>query len=196
MATNTVKVKTGTQYIFANHDDDFVAGGAKTSLQQSGQTDVQIDLTDVADTAGWESVQVDLGATRADLGYSFMASFEFAATPVTGEPVELYWAPSPDSTAANGNVMSIDGLDAAAPSGIGTLAELVDACQFIGSFICTNDATGAIQTGVINREGPFFPLERYGILIVKNESGAAFHSDAVEIHISMTEILTDIQAVA
>ncbi len=186
---NEVLLKVGTQISFADHGTDFVGGAAKTSLEQGTPTDVQIDLTSLADTAGRESVKVDLGATRASR-YSVMASFEFAATPVTGDFVELYWAPSPDATAANGNPMNIDGADAAAPSGIGTLAELVAVCQFIGVFTCTNDPTTAVQTALI---GTFSPAERYGILIVKNESGAAFHSDAVETHIVFDPIVTEVQ---
>lgn len=186
---NEVLLKVGTQITFADHGDDFIGGAAKTSLEQSGSTDAQIDLTGLADGSGRESDKVDLGATRASR-YNVMASFEFAATPVTGELVEFYWAPSPDATAANGNPMNIDGADAAAPSGIGTLAELVAVCQFIGSFVCTNDPTAAVQTGWI---GTFSPTERYGILIVKNESGAAFHSDVVESHIVFDPIVTEIQ---
>ncbi len=186
---NEILTKVGTQISFADHATDFVGGDAKTSLEQSGATDVQIDLTDVADTAGRESAQVDLGAVRA-ARYNVMASFEFAATPVTGDRVELYWAPSPDATAANGNPMNIDGVDGAAPSGIGTLAELVLASQSIGNFICTNDATTAIQTAWISS---FSPSERFGILIVKNESGAAFHSDAVECNIVFNPIIQEIQ---
>ena len=192
MATNEIKVKTGQQFIFADHAADFVGGAAKTSLEQAGSTDVQLDMTSVADTAARESAKVDLGATRAEK-YSFIITAEFAATPVSGERVDLHWAASPDATPADGNPNSIDGVDAAAPSGIGTLAELQLACRFVGSAYVTNDATAAVQTLEI---GNFSPPERYGILLVTNESGAAFHSDAVEIHISMTEILPDIQAAA
>lgn len=187
---NEIKTKTGAQFTFADHGTDFAGGAAKTSLEQAGSTDVQLDLTSLADTAGRESAKVDLGATRAPL-YSFIATMEFAATPVTGETVEFRWAPSPDATAANGNPMSIDGVDAAAPSGIGTLAELEVACQFIGVAVITNDATASVQTAVV--QGKLAPRERYGILLVTNESGAAFHSDAVETHISMVEILDEVQ---
>ena len=185
---NEILHKVGTQIVFANHGGDFVGGAAKTSLEVGGD-DVQIDLTSLADTAGRESAKYDIGALRAT-EVSVMASFEFAATPVTGALVELYWAPSPISAAANGNPMNIDGVDAAAPSGIGTLAELVAVCQFIGAFVCTNDPTTAVQTGWV---GTFTPTERYGILIVKNESGAAFHSDAVESHIVFNQIITEVQ---
>lgn len=186
---NEVLIKVGTQISFADHATDFVGGAAKTSLEQAGATDVQIDLTSLADTAGRESAKVDLGATRA-ARYSVMVAFEMAATPTVGEIIELYWAPSPDATAANGNPMEIDGVDAAAPSGIGTLAELVRVCQLIGVFVCNDDITGSVQGGFV---GVFSPAERHGILIVKNESGAAFHSDAVETHIVFNPIVDEVQ---
>ena len=194
MATNAVLVKTGTQHVFADHATDFTGGTAKTSMEVSaGASDVQIDCTSLADTAGRESAKLDLGAVRAPR-YSFMAAIEFAATPTVGEVVEFYWAPSPISTAANGNPNEIDGADAAAPSGIGTLAELVKMCQFIGAMVVTNDTTGSVQTAIVN--SAFVPAERYGILIVKNESGAAFHSAMAETHYSLTEIIDDIAAAA
>lgn len=185
---NEVLVKVGTQLSFADHAGDF-SPAAKTTLEAGGHTDVQLSLASVADGAGRESAQVDLGATRAER-YSVMAAFEFAATPVSGDAVELYWAPSPNSTAANGNPMQIDGVDAAAPSGIGTLAELVLACILIGVFPCTDDATANVQVAHV---GVFSPPERYGILIVKNESGAAFHSDDVECHIVFNPVIRELQ---
>lgn len=185
---NEVLKKAGTQILFADHAGDFSAA-AKTDMEVGTPTDVQLSLASLADGSGRESAKVDLGATRAE-AYSVMAALEFAATPTAGEVVEFYWAPSPISTAANGNPMQIDGADAAAPSGIGTLAELVDVCQFIGNFVNTNDATGNVQVGFV---GTLVPTERYGILIVKNESGAALHSDDVEMHVAFTPIVSEIQ---
>lgn len=186
---NEILVKVGGQLTFADHGTDFAGGAAKTSLEQVGSSDVQINLKDVADTAGRESAKVDLGAVRA-ARYSVVASFEFAATPVSGDSVEIFWAPSPEAAAANGNINSIDGVDAAAPSGVGTIGELTTVCQFIGVFVCTNDPTPSVQTAYV---GTFSPAERYGILVVKNESGAAFHSDAVEIHIVFNPIIDEVQ---
>lgn len=187
MATEILQ-KVGTQIIFADHAGDYAAA-AKTKIEVGTPTECQISLASVADGAGRESAKVDLGSTRA-AQYSVMASFEFAATPSSGDLVELYWAPSPISTAANGNPHNIDGADAAAPSGIGTLAELVKACQLIGVCVCTDDATTAVQTFYV---GKFAPPERYGILIVKNESGAAFHSDDVECHVVFNPIVDESQ---
>lgn len=172
-------IQVGTQIIFADHGTDFAGGTAKSSLEVAPATDVQIDLTSLADGSGRESAKVDFGASRAH-SYSVIASLEFAATPTTGEVVAFHWAPSPISTAGNGNIMNIDGVDANAPSGIGTLAELIAASDFIGNFFCTNDITTNVQTA---RVGVLYPTERYGILIVENQSGAALHSDAVEHHV-------------
>lgn len=176
-----ILVKVGTQIIFADHSGDWAGGAAKTSLEVGTPTEVQMDLASLANTNGWEGAKADLGPTRAE-SYSVMASLEFNATPgpTSGAQVDFYWASSPISTAANGNPMSIDGVDAAAPSGIGTLAELLLACDHIGSFTCTDDATPSVQTAVV---GTLVPPERYGILIVVNESGTAMHSDAVECHV-------------
>jgi len=186
---NDILTTVGTQICFADHAGDF-SPAAKTSLEQGTPTEVQLSLAGVVDGAGRESAKVDLGAARA-ARYSVQAAFEFAATPTSGDIVELHWAPSPDSAAANGNPMQIDGVDADAPSGIGTLAELVKACNcFIGAFNCTDDATANVQVAHV---GVFSPPERYGILIVKNESGAAFHSDDVECHIVFNPIIDQVQ---
>jgi hypothetical protein len=194
VATSELKVKTGAQFTFADHATDFVGGTAKTSLEQAGSTDVQINCVDLADGAGRESVKVDLGATRA-ARYGFMAAIEFETSPLptSGKTVDLYWAPSPDSVATDGNPMQIDGADAAAPSGIGDLAELVLACQRIGSFVVSDDgATQGVQVGFV---GIFSPSERYGILLVVNNggNGAAFRSGMEQTHFVMTEILDESQ---
>ena len=186
---NEVLQKTGTQLTFADHATDFVGGAAGTSLEQAGSTDVQLDTTDVADAAARQSAQVDLGATRART-YSIMAAVEMAATPTTGEVIELYWAPSPDSTAANGNPGYATGSDAAYAGGVATLAEGIAQLMFLGLIVCSADATGTVQVAYV---GTFNAPERYGSLIVKNESGAAFHSDAVETHIVFNPIVDEVQ---
>jgi hypothetical protein len=177
----------GTQFVFADHDTDFVGGSAKTSLEQAGSTDVQMIFEGVADGGGMESDKFDFGANRA-ARYSVMGSIETVGA-TSGEPIDVYLAPSPDATAANGNPGQIDGVDTvAAPSGVGTLAELLRQCIYIGSLICEDTAT-TVQTGFI---GEVSPPERYGILVVVNNSGAALEtSPGVESHISMTEIMDE-----
>lgn len=172
-------VQVGTQIVFADHAGDF-SPAAKTSLVQGTPLEVQFSFASVVDGAGRESAQFDYGVSRAP-AYSYSGALEFAASGLTaGSVVGFYIAPSPDSTAANGNPMQIDGVDAAAPSGIGTLAELLKASQFIGNFKVTDDATTNVQVSFI---GIHVPTERFGILIGVDESGAAMHSDDVEMHI-------------
>lgn len=186
---NEVLQKVGTQIIFADHGTDFVAGSAKTSLQQGTPLDVQIDLTTLGAAAGRESKKFDFGATRA-AQFSCMAAIEADATGfTTGNTIDFYLAPSPDSTDANGNPGQINGADAAAPSGAGTLAELLVQCILIGSLIVENTAS-TIQVGFV---GVFSPPERYGILIVVNNGGQAFLNDAVEHHVVFNPIIDEVQ---
>ena len=185
-----VTLEVGTQIIFADHGTDFSGGLAKTSLEQAGQTDVQIDLTSLGDDTGRESVQADLGLNRAPR-YSVMASIESGASPMTsGERIDFYWAPSPDSVATDGNPGQIDGADAAAPSGVGTLDELLAQCLFIGALIVENTAS-TTQTGTV---GILVAPERYGILIVVNRSGATLEADAFEHHVVFNPIIDDVAA--
>lgn len=186
---NEVLRKTGTQISFADHGTDFIGGAAKSSLEQAGATDVQIDLTTLGSAAGRESAKFDFGATRA-AQYSCMAAIESDATGfTTGQTIDFYLASSPDATAANGNPGQIDGVDAAAPSGYGVLAELLLQCAFIGSLVIEN----TVSTVQVGHVGVFSPPERYGILIVVNNGGQAFIADAVEHHVVFNPIVDEIQ---
>ncbi len=192
MATNKVLTVVGTQIIFADHGTDFVGGADKTSLEVATATDVQIDLTTLGDDGGRESVKFDFGAARAPQ-YSCMAAIEADATGfTTGESIDFFLAPSSVSGATDGNPGQIDGADAAAPSGAGTLNELLVQCMFIGSLVVENTVS-TIQVGHV---GVFSPPERYGILIVVNRGGQAFLNDAVEHHVVFNPIIPDIQAAA
>ncbi len=185
-----VTLEVGTQIIFADHATDFVGGLAKTSLEVGTPTptDVQIDLTSLGDDAGRESAQVDLGAGRAPR-YSVMASIEAGSSPlITGERIDFYWAASPETTASDGNPGQIDGVDAVAPSGVGTLDELLSVCVLIGSLVVENTAS-TVQTGTV---GILVPSERYGILIVVNRGGATLETDAIESHVVFNPITDDV----
>jgi hypothetical protein len=186
---NEVLVKQGTTFSFADHVGDFIGGATKTSIEPAGSTDVQLAVVGVAAGAARESAKVNLGAVRA-ARYSVNMSCEWATAPVTGETVDLYWAPSPNATAANGNPQSIDGVDADAPSGHSTLTELLAVCQSIGSFVASADATATVQTGYV---GIFSPAERYGMLIWVNSTSDDVHSDDVECVVIMTEIVDEVQ---
>ena len=185
---NEVLQKVGTQIVFADHAADFSGGTAKSSLEVAG-TDVQLDLTSLANAGGRESAKFDFGATRAT-AYDCMAAIESDGTGFTaGKTVDFYLAPSPISAAANGNPGQIDGVDGAAPSGYGTLAELLLQCMFIGSLVVENTVS-TVQVGHVGR---FSPPERYGILIVVNNGGQAFLNDAVEHHVVFNPIVDEVQ---
>ncbi len=187
---NEVLVKVGTQLSFADHAGDFAAA-AGTSLEVGTPTNVDLATASLANGSAVNSDKVDLGATRA-ASFSCMAALEFAATPTAGATVDFYWSPSPQSTAANGNAGKADGVDGAyTGDGGGTVAESVRQMQRIGSFICTDLATA---TGVqVAYVGTFSPAERYGQLVLVNNSGAALHSDDVENHVVLTPVIDEIQ---
>jgi hypothetical protein len=152
-------------------------------------TEVQLDLTSVANAAARMSAKVDLGENRAEL-YAVRAAIEIAATPTAGNSIDLFWAPSQHATAANGNPGAVTGSDAAYTGYSSNLTASLKQLIFIGSFICTAQATGTIQVGEVGR---FSPPERYGSLIVVNNSGAALHSDAVEMVVVFDAILFEAQ---
>lgn len=187
---NEVLLKVGTQLSFADHGGDF-SPTAGTTLETGTPTDVDMATTDLADGSAVNSDKVDLGATRA-AQYSVDAAFELAATPTAGEPIELYWSPSPISAAGNGNPGKPDGVDGAyTGDGAGSVAESVLQMQLIGFFISTDLPTA---TGVqVAHVGVFTPAHRYGQLVVVNNAGAAFHSDDVECHVVMTPIIDEVQ---
>lgn len=182
-------VKTNGQLIFADHAGDFVGGATASSLEVATATDVQMITASVADTAARQSTKADLTALRARQ-FALTAAVEMAATPVTGEPIDFYWCASNQSGAANGNPGYCSGSDSAYAGGVATLAEGLKQLIYIGSLICSADATTTVQIAVI---GVFSPPHRYGSLVVVNESGAAFHSDDVETHFVLDPIIDEVQ---
>ena len=186
---NEVLVKTGTQISFADHAGDFAPAAANV-IEVGTPTNVDLTLTGLTDGAAVNSDKFNFGATRARQ-YSIDAVLEFAATPTAGDVVELYLVPSHNPTAGSGNPGRADGVDGAyTGDGGGTLDESVRQMIHIGQFVCTDLTTTTPQ---IAHCGVFEPPAQYGQLIVKNESGAAFHSDDVEMNIVLTPIVDEIQ---
>lgn len=179
---------TPKQICFADHGGDF-GPAAANSLEFGTPTDVQLSLASVGDTAARQSAKVDLGTERAQI-YKVRAALEFAATPGLGDVVELYWAPSSSSSATYGNAAGISGSDAAYTGQASNLAISVKQLDSIGVFVCSAQPTSTVQIAEI---GLFQPSERYGSLVVKNESAAAFHSDDVECHVVFDPIVPEVQ---
>lgn len=169
----------GTAIIFADTTDH-----APATANNLGTRTAQIDLTSVANNAYRQSDKVDLGASRARI-YKVEAALEIAATPTAGNVCEFWWSPSMSGTAGTANYGGVGGADAAYTGYSSNADAAIKQCQFIGDFVCTAQATGTVQVGLV---GFFRPLDRYGTLIVKNASGAALHSDAVEMSVRLTPI--------
>jgi hypothetical protein len=158
------------------------AGTAKTFKSSGG--DSAIAMASVANGAARQSVKLDLGATRAEL-YAVKAAFELAATPTAGATIDLYWAPSSSATAATDNPGNVSGADGAYAGYSSNLTAALKQLQFIGSFVCTAQATGTVQKGFVGR---FSPPNRYGSLVVVNNSGAAIHSSDANCEVVFTPI--------
>lgn len=192
---NEVLVKTagGPTIISFNVTGSFSPADSGTNwlVDQAADTNCAITLSGVTNTNGRQSAKVDMGATRA-ARYAVYGCVDFTGeTPTTGNTVDYYWAPSTSGTAANSNVAGNSGGDAAAPDGaLGsiTLAEFLLQCQYIGSLVVHDGAV--VQNGFV---GIFSPAERYGQLIVVNNSGGTFEADDVEAHQVFVPLTDEIQ---
>lgn len=190
MATNILQ-KNGTQIVFADHAGDFSPSG-QYDLRVGSPTNVQLSLASVTNTSARQSAKVDLGSTRAP-AYMVMGAFEFGMGVVPAETVEVYWSPSPQSGLNNANCGGTGGRDAAYSGTVGVgnnLSVAVRQLVYIGSHICTGDPTPSGQIGFI---GVLQPQERYGSLVVKNESDATMHTNDRQMHIIFNPIIDEIQ---
>lgn len=170
---------TPAQICFADFAGDF---SPTIDLRHASATDVecQLSLASVAATpAARQSAKVDLGALRAT-AYKVRCAFEIAATPTAGRVISLYWNPSQHATAGTANNGNCSGTDAAYTGYSSNLAASLPHLDFIGNFVVTAQAAGTVQIGVA---GILVPAERYGSLVVVNDSGAALDSDDIQMHV-------------
>ena len=183
---NEILIKTGTSIILADSTDY-----SPTAARTLGTRTDQIDLTSLAAAAARQSAKIDFGATRAEF-YDVRMNFEIAADPSAGGTVDVYISPSHSATANVGNVGHCTGSDAAYAATAGhTLSELLAHLTFIGSVAAAvqNDADGVQSAHV----GIFSPTDRYGCIVVVNNTDQAFHSDAVEHAVGFFPIITEVQ---
>ncbi len=192
MATQEVLQDYGTQLLFADHGTDFGAAPATAanSLIIGAPTDVQMNLSVVANAALWQSAKT---ASLARTGtawprwWKLGACLEHTATPAAGTTCSFFWNTSPSATAATGNSGGASGTDLA------YTAAGTEQLIFIGDITLRNT--------VINIDddiGTIWLPNLYGSLIFRNDSGVAMvaDGDADEIHITLTPIIDDIQAAA
>ena len=148
----------------------------------STPTTYAITLTSLAAGAARQGAKGDLGATRA-VRWSVRVQLDFEVAPVNGAPVEIWWSSSSSATAATDNTGAASGSDAAyTGSAGGALAATKLQLQLIGVMPATADADDVLQIA----EFPFYPLSRYGMPIVVNGTGQAFHDTAANFKIVLT----------
>ncbi len=158
---------------------------ALNNIETAATTEIVLDLTSVQAAAAESSAKADLGATRAP-EYMVTASIEFDTEPVTGETVDFYWAPSSKSGAAVGNPGYVAGASAAFTGTPATLAEALKQLTYIGSLVASADLATTVQTAVI---GVLRPTQRYGTLIVHNNTVDHFEGDAIEMAVAFDPII-------
>lgn len=152
--------------------------------------DYQLDLTSLANGAARQGAKGDFGATRAR-EWAVFASVEIDVAPASGEVVEIYIAPSPDSAAADENPGGVSGSDAAYTGTAGdSLADSLFQLEYLGKIVCTADADPVMQTAFI---GVYRPYMRYGSPVVYNQSGQAHVGDAEHSYLLFIPLKDQIQ---
>ncbi len=190
---NEVLVKDGVAgLLFSNSTEYDATDLGDLENTDTAPTAVQLDLGDAAGNQSGEarqSTKADLGVNRAT-SYSVTASFEFATAPVTGETVDLYWSPSHSATAGKGNMGSTTGVDGVYAGGTPELAEGLKQLIFIGSSVLTADVQPVVHTSFI---AVFSPPDRYGNLVVHNNSSDDMDTDAIQMAVAFDPIIIEIQ---
>lgn len=178
---NEVLVKVGTQKVWADatdFDNDPFAD------------DYQLDLTSLANDGARQGAKGDFGATRA-AKYAIFMAFEPDVAPVSGTVIEVYFAPSPDATAADENPGGVSGSDAAYTGTAGdSLDDSIKQLDFIGNIVCTADADPVMQIQLV---GVYSPPMRYGSPVVYNKCGQAHVGDATHSYLMFQPIIDEIQ---
>ncbi len=187
---NEVLVKVKTQIAFYV-TGDYSPVDAGTDFKIGAPTEVLLTLSALAAAAARQSDKVDLGAVRP-ARYEVLIAVDYTEeTPTAGGYIDCYWAPSTSGTPATGNIAGNSGADGVAPAGaLGTitLAEFLNLCDFIGRFKVHDGAV--VQNGKV---GVVSPSNRYGQMIVVNNSDDAFEADNVEMGVFMTPIVDEVQ---
>jgi len=165
------------------------AGTAKTLKSSSGSA--AITLASLANgngtsAGGRQAATLDLGTLWAQR-WRVNAAFELAATPTTGNAINLFGSYVDASGAGDGNT---SGSDAAYTGYSNNIDAATKQLEFLGSHICTAQATSTVQKSLI---GVIFPKSRYINVVVDNRSGAAFHSSDANCVITLTPLEESIE---
>lgn len=120
-------------------------------------------------TGARQGATLDLGANWARL-WRITTSFELAATPTSGNAINLFASYFDTTGAGLGNT---SGSDAAYTGYSNNIDAAVRQLEFLGAHIVTAQATSTVQKALV---GIVFPKGRYVNQVLDNRSGAAFHS--------------------
>ena len=188
MATNNILQATGTVLIFANST---YSPGTNTTL---GTLTDDIDAAGLTTGQAREGVKADLLAVHAPF-FSVDMTTELATDPAAGGSMDLYWGESHSASAAVGNMAGLTGADADyAGYSVHTLAESLKHLTYIGSLPMgvQNEADGV----VIGHVGVFSAFQRYGVLVIHNNTSVTLQSDSIEMAVRFTPFFLDIAAAA
>jgi len=145
--------------------------GTSLTVKSSGGSGT-ITYTSLANGSYRQCTKFDIGATFA-LMYAVYLDIEIAATPTAGNTIDVWANPSSSGTAGTDNLGGCSGTDAAYTGYSSNAAASVKQLQFVGSGVCTAQATATVQQMFI---GYWSPVQRYNSFVILNGSGAAFHS--------------------
>lgn len=183
---------TPEQIVLADHATDFGPTGAndlRISTDGSNELDVQLSLASLANSSYRQSAKFDFGAHWA-MEYFARIAVEIAATPTAGNTLSLYLGYSDNATAGTGNPANLTGSDAAYTGYSSNAAASVKQLDLVSVFTVTAQATTTVQ--VIDG-WTFAPRARYASAVLLNSSGAALHSDDVEMHIVLNPVVQEFQ---
>jgi hypothetical protein len=176
------KLAVGTAFILGASGTHSPGATAKNNL---GAITDEIALASVANDAARQGDKFNFGADRSAL-FAVSAAIEFAATPTAGKTVEFWLAYSNSATAGQGNPANVGGTDSAYTGYNSNVDESKVQMERIGILVVTADITPTIQVGT--GIGFFIPKFQYATLVVVNKSGAAFHSDNVEMSVALEPV--------
>ena len=173
---DTIKFLPGTALVWADTTD---YSSTATGLARTAQ----IDLTGVVATEARQGAKVDLGSAFARQHLVYVG-IEFDVAPTSGNLVEVWWAGSPITTAGSSNPGGTSGSDADYTGTAGdSLADSKLQLQYLGSLVCTADASTVVQYQTL---GFFVPKLRFGMPIVVNLADQAFETvDADEMLVAL-----------
>ena len=180
---NEIPIKQQTPIVWANTSDYAGDGGTRTD---------QIDLTGLAAAAARQGDKKDVsgGTGKRAARYTITVRIEFASAPTDGDIVDIYMAPSLSNVAGTANPGGIVGADGAYSGSAGsTLLESLKQLDFIGTLTCTNDGTTVVQ----QQSWVYAPPLQAVTPVVVNNATPAFVADAVEMSITMTPLMDEVQ---